>query len=44
MYRIRTSDLVNTELTYDELARRWNATVKSPICDGISLDNAGTLP
>lgn len=43
MYRIRTSDLVNTELTYDELAQRVERYSEKPICDGISLDNAGNI-
>jgi hypothetical protein len=43
MYRIRTSDLINAELTYDELARRVERYSEKPICDGTALDNAGNI-
>lgn len=43
MYRIRASDLINAELTYDELAHRVESYSERPFCDGISLDNAGNI-
>ena len=43
MYRIRTSDLTNVDLTYDQLAQRAERYSEKPICDGISLDNAGNI-
>ena len=43
MYRIRTSDLINADLTYDQLAQRVERYSEKPICDGISLDNAGNI-
>jgi len=43
MYRIRTSDLIETQLTYDQLSQRVERYSEKPICDGISLDNAGNI-
>lgn len=43
MYRIRTEDLRNSELTSQALAVRVERWSDKPICDGISIDNAGNL-
>lgn len=43
MFRIRTSDLNDPQLTYDQLAQRVERYSEKPICDGISLDNAGNI-
>lgn len=43
MYRIRTADLRNAELAPDDLAIRAERWSEKPICDGISIDNAGNL-
>ncbi len=43
MYRIRTADLRNAELAPDDLASRAERWSEKPICDGISIDNAGNL-
>jgi sugar lactone lactonase YvrE len=43
MYRIRTSDLLNTDLSYDKLAERIELYSDKPVCDGISLDNDGNI-
>lgn len=43
MYRVRTADLRNPELTAKDLAVRVERWSDKPICDGISIDNAGNL-
>nr|MDJ0875900.1 L-dopachrome tautomerase-related protein [Desulfobacterales bacterium] len=43
MYRIRTADLRNGELAPDDLAVRAERWSDKPICDGISIDNAGNV-
>ena len=43
MYRIRTADLRNADLTMSELGRRVERWAGRPISDGISIDDAGNL-
>lgn len=43
MYRIRTADLRNAGLAPDDLAIRAERWSEKPICDGISIDNAGNV-
>jgi sugar lactone lactonase YvrE len=43
MYRIRTADLRNVGLAPDDLAIRAERWSEKPICDGISIDNAGNV-
>jgi sugar lactone lactonase YvrE len=43
MYRIRTADLRNAGLAPDDLAVRAERWSDKPICDGISIDNAGNV-
>jgi sugar lactone lactonase YvrE len=43
LYRIRTTDLTNPGLTDNELAQRIERFSEKPICDGISVDDAGNI-
>lgn len=43
MYRIRTSDLVNKDLTDEQLAERLELYGEKPVCDGISVDSANNI-
>ena len=43
MYRIRTADLRNSELTSEDRAKKVERWADKPICDGISVDNAGNI-
>lgn len=43
MYRVRTADLRNSELAAADLADRAERWADKPICDGISIDNAGNV-
>lgn len=43
MYRIRTTDLINADLTNEQLGQRAERFSEKPICDGISVDNAGNI-
>ncbi|MBD2022082.1 hypothetical protein H6F43_18040 [Leptolyngbya sp. FACHB-36] len=43
LYRIRTADLRNPDLSDADLARRVQRYSAKPICDGISIDNDGNI-
>jgi sugar lactone lactonase YvrE len=43
LYRIRTVDLTNPDLTDERLAQRVERFSEKPICDGISVDTAGNI-
>lgn len=43
LYRIRAADLLDTKVTEEELGRRVERYADKPVCDGISIDNAGNI-
>jgi DNA-binding beta-propeller fold protein YncE len=43
LYRIATKDLLNESLTAEELASQVQRYGDKPICDGITVDNAGNV-
>jgi sugar lactone lactonase YvrE len=43
MYRIRTSALVDSSLTDEQLAQHVERYSEKPTCDGISMDNDGNI-
>jgi sugar lactone lactonase YvrE len=43
MYRIRTADLRDTNLSEEQLAARVERYSDKPICDGIAMDAAGNI-
>lgn len=43
LYRIRTADLLNTGLTDGQMGQRVERFSDKPLCDGLSIDNAGNL-
>jgi sugar lactone lactonase YvrE len=43
LYRVRTEDLRNQQLTSGQLAARVQRYSDKPICDGISIDRAGNI-
>lgn len=43
MYRVRTADLRNTQLTDDELGARVELFADKPVSDGLTADNAGNI-
>jgi sugar lactone lactonase YvrE len=43
LYRIRTEDLRNTQLSSDDIGNRVERYSDKPICDGMSIDTAGNI-
>lgn len=43
LYRVKTADLRNTELTTEQLAKRVEPYADRPFCDGITIDRAGNI-
>jgi sugar lactone lactonase YvrE len=43
LYRIRTQDLLNTQLTEEQIGQRVERFSDKPLCDGMSIDNAGNI-
>jgi sugar lactone lactonase YvrE len=43
MYRVRTADLLNAQLTDEQLGKKVERYSDKPICDGLSIDNAGNI-
>jgi sugar lactone lactonase YvrE len=43
MYRIRTADLLNSQFTDEQLGQKVERFSDKPICDGLSIDNAGNI-
>ncbi|MGL5083155.1 MAG: L-dopachrome tautomerase-related protein [Microcoleaceae cyanobacterium] len=43
LFRVQTSDILNPDLKPDQLAQRVETYAEKPICDGISIDQAGNI-
>ncbi|AFM26974.1 L-dopachrome tautomerase-related protein [Desulfomonile tiedjei] len=43
MYRIRTADLLNSQFADQQLGQKVERFSDKPICDGLSIDNAGNI-
>ncbi len=43
LYRIRTTDLLNTALKDEQMGQRVERFSDKPLCDGLSIDNAGNV-
>lgn len=43
LFRVRTADLNDPSLTFEQIAQRVERYSEKPICDGISIDDAGNI-